>query len=380
MIKSLHRTLPRRQLQQRVVASKFGKSLKRQASILASSSSSSSPKYQKMDLSENENTSDIDQDGPIKLMDGRRFASVDAYLKNQPKYEMLQRGIGYFTNKKTIFISVDLEWWERNNKLLTEVGIAIYDPSEQFVIPRIQHEHYIIKEYQSKVNGRFVSNHKFHCSFTKSKLISMHECRKAFGSIIQSYENHAKKLGMNVVYVGHNFEGDLKVLTKNNFYTGDLEVLDTMTMWLANPTATKFAALHKILGYLGISHGLLHNAANDAHYTLLLALSILDPEFRKWKKLDQPIVDNKIYMEKERVNQTSLDCNNASTAMKLFEQSKGQDVSVVKSFEQVYEEELKEEEEKKQRQKLKQLQASKQVYEDENESIVNTEVTIKTAN
>lgn len=255
---------------------------------------------------------------PEPLPWDQRLEELAKIMKNS---RVLNEGKKIVSDRSAIFLSLDLEMWERNPSRLTEIGIAIYDPSEQppkaskSAFPVIKAGHYIVKENFSCYNGRFVPDHKCHFSYGQSLVLSTTDCRRTLEDIVEHYKAKARKQGRAMMLVGHDVKGDVSLLRKNGFKFEEFKVIDTLKLWKANPSA-EFGALSKVLKYLNIPHGLLHNAGNDAYLTLQLMLCLCDPEYRKLKDLDGVIGPS---TEKgKRPPEKSSRNSNADEAISLF--------------------------------------------------------------
>jgi DNA polymerase III alpha subunit (gram-positive type) len=75
-----------------------------------------------------------------------------------------------------------------------------------------------------------------------------------------------------VVLVFHESASDIKYLKHLSYYVelarNVVEVVDTREMHQCLVRSNDSASLASVLGYLGISYRYLHNAGNDAVYTL----------------------------------------------------------------------------------------------------------------
>ncbi|KAA8905700.1 hypothetical protein TRICI_005252 [Trichomonascus ciferrii] len=228
------------------------------------------------------------EEKPEPLPWDQRLDELAKIMKNS---RPLNEGKKIVSERSAIFLSLDLEMWERNPSRLTEIGIAIYDPSDQppktskSAFPVIKAGHYIVKENFNCYNGRFVPDHKCHFSYGQSLVLSTKDCRRTLDDIVEHYKMKARQGNRTLILVGHDVKGDVSLLRKNGFQFEDFKIIDTLGLWKANPSA-EFGALAKVLKYLNIPHGLLHNAGNDAYLTLQLMLCLCDPEYRKLKDLD----------------------------------------------------------------------------------------------
>lgn len=198
----------------------------------------------------------------------------------------LTKGMKWLKEKSKVFVVIDLELWEVSNKFLTEIGIAVYDPTSipdgtHYLVPQLKACHFVVEENKHRVNGRHVPNNMFNFSYGQTLIMKIAECRVAVNRILASLAAQN-----NLVILGHGVSGDIRVLQQQGFTIPKHEVLDTNSMWrITRPEG--FGSLTKLLIYFRIPHGLMHNAGNDAYMNLLLFLVLCDPVVRKERKLDQ---------------------------------------------------------------------------------------------
>lgn len=197
----------------------------------------------------------------------------------------LTRAMRYVRKRSRVFVSVDLEYWEKNQSYLTEIGISVYDPSylksdTKPVRPRIRTCHFIVKENEDKTNGRFVPNNQRNYSYGKSLVLPMEVCRQSVNDIFKYYARKG-----NMAIIGHNVQGDIKILANNGMVAPKHEVLDTYQMWMVTPR-TRYSSLESLLEFFEIPHGLLHNAGNDAYLNMLLFMAMCDPVVRQELRID----------------------------------------------------------------------------------------------
>lgn len=199
----------------------------------------------------------------------------------------LTKGMDWLASRSKVFVAIDLEYWEVNNKFLTEIGIAIYDttqiaPNSHPILPKIKACHYVVAENKNKTNGKFVPNNMFKYSYGETLIMPMQDCKRAVEAILASYAKTN-----NLVIVGHAVGGDIGQLVKHGFKIPPHEVLDTMKIWRLTHKEG-FGSLDKLLTFFDIPHGIMHNAGNDAYLNIHLFLALCDPEVRLAKKMDQP--------------------------------------------------------------------------------------------
>ncbi|CUM65359.1 uncharacterized protein PRCAT00002995001 [Priceomyces carsonii] len=217
---------------------------------------------------------------------------LDDYFENNVFHfppDLRQRNIQYLKDtmskvyvRDRPLLSIDIEAWERNHNKITEVGIGIYDPADlvNSIIPNVKSIHLLVKEHIRMKNGNFVPDNKSNPLSGISYELSLRECAQFMQAIIRNYLIEA-----NGVLVGHNILGDIKWLKSMGVeFPSDLHVIDTATLYKI--TKTTGGSLRGILRLVSIPHGYLHNAANDAYYTLIAAIAYCDPNIRRTFELD----------------------------------------------------------------------------------------------
>lgn len=109
------------------------------------------------------------------------------------------------------------------------------------------------------------------CATAKSKSVFPHH-RRVLTRI------SARQPNRNLVFVGHDVDQDIAYLKKINYDTGRLsniiELTDTARMYQSIRREPNKAKLANVLSYLGIGACNLHNAGNDAVYTMQAMLGM----------------------------------------------------------------------------------------------------------
>ncbi|KAL8374768.1 hypothetical protein RB599_001456 [Gaeumannomyces hyphopodioides] len=185
-------------------------------------------------------------------------------------------------------VCVDVETYERSHDLVTEVGFAELDTSRLCGIPPgdnfqnwfslIQGSHYVVKENSWAKNGVHVENNRGNYSFGTSHIVplrTMHEIVvKTLGrrALRAEYERSDEAQLAPVVLVGHDIGADIEHLQKIGYDARKapriVDVVDTAQMHQHWRREKNSASLGRVLAGLEIPHRYLHNAGNDAMYTL----------------------------------------------------------------------------------------------------------------
>ncbi|KAI8335216.1 hypothetical protein BD560DRAFT_428566 [Blakeslea trispora] len=183
-----------------------------------------------------------------------------------------------------VFISLDIEAYEFDHSILLEIGWSLYDGKTN----RFMDQHYINDQYRHLNNGKFVDNQKERFNFGTSVWCSL---KQAFAELRKDLDWATRRDG-GFVLVGHGLDSDIKYLHQQGFLWPDSDgqetenvlqsackkILNTETIYSAfindvsNPVS-----LGRALHALQIDAWDLHNAGNDAHYTLLLLLRLAGP-------------------------------------------------------------------------------------------------------
>ncbi|KAF2834940.1 hypothetical protein M501DRAFT_943064, partial [Patellaria atrata CBS 101060] len=207
-----------------------------------------------------------------------------------------------------VFISVDVEAYEHNHNLITEIGVSTLDTRDIINIPpgkqgenwleKFRNRHFRIKEYANLVNKNFIIGCPDRFEFGTSEFISLHDApkeiaacfRPPYSKVDKSEETENEKAESKdgprtLILVGHDAKQDIKYLSQagyNLLNASLLEVLDTASIYRAWTRDMHPRSLGTVLLDLDIPGWHLHNAGNDARYTLqaLVALSVRSAEAR----------------------------------------------------------------------------------------------------
>ena len=190
--------------------------------------------------------------------------------------------------QQIVFICVDIECYERSTRDITEVGVSVLIPSSG---KGIETRHMRPSENIDKRNGVYVPDHSEEFMFGESVIISIIDLPKIFQELFNTSFHFGKQISGNgprkIVMVGHNLKSDLDYLRSNKVsIPEELIECDTARMYCAlenNPVQRK---LEDLCRALGINCAKLHNAGNDAQYTLQ-AFEILASSPEGWKPKPQ---------------------------------------------------------------------------------------------
>ncbi|OQO03301.1 hypothetical protein B0A48_11557 [Cryoendolithus antarcticus] len=194
-----------------------------------------------------------------------------------------------------IFIAIDVEAWEQNHAYITEVGVATLDTRDLKAVDAgmngknwhsyIRGRHFRTKEYMnpSYTNNRHVQGCPNAFRFGRSEVVS----KKDIPSVLTSCFHHPFSSGSTdfdkdevrqIVLLGHDTKTDIDYCHQMGFSVknrGNLcDVMDTAAMYRHYSKEANPRKLGSVLEAFEIDGWSLHNAGNDAVYTVQAMLGI----------------------------------------------------------------------------------------------------------
>ncbi|KAI9799430.1 MAG: hypothetical protein M1825_004530 [Sarcosagium campestre] len=201
----------------------------------------------------------------------------------------LSQALTHDLGGSAVFISVDIEAFEFNQNFITEIGISTLDTVDLLgVLPetrgngwatKIRSRHFRIYEHRHRINKVRVESCPENFDFGRSEWI--HE-RDVLSRLQECFNPPPSRLGLHsggtrkIVLVAHNAAADIKYLTKLGFEVTQFisDCIDTADLFRAARRSSRQPALYNLLLQYGIAAKHLHNAGNDAHYTLRVVIAI----------------------------------------------------------------------------------------------------------
>ena len=206
---------------------------------------------------------------------------------------------------EVVFVCIDIEAFEGNHSLITEIGVSTLDTKDITIAPgpgginwmnKIRARHFRIRENASYVNGDYVTGcpDRFEKAFGESEWIrktdissTMASCFKhpfsatdrdretsTTGLEIALSMNEPERSKRNIILVGHNVSADIDFLRKAGYNVKNLstlvEVLDTANLHRALNRETQPASLATLLQELNIEAWNLHNAVSYKIHRLIV--------------------------------------------------------------------------------------------------------------
>ena len=175
-------------------------------------------------------------------------------------------------------VSIDIEAYEFDHKKILEVGFMSINLEGLRLSGSPYIAHYIIKENEALSNGKHVRNNKHNFIFGNSETIGIKHVMKLLFS-------HFRSSG--VIIVGHNICSDFGFLRNAGYpiseeHFKEDQIIDTQLMWsqcIRKPREMR--SLENCLLDIGVSKDMLdslHNAGNDACFTMALFLKLIQAE------------------------------------------------------------------------------------------------------
>lgn len=177
------------------------------------------------------------------------------------------------TNGLVHWVAIDIEAWEREHAIITEVGLSRTTTVGQFGVSLLPGEsvnlHWVVEENESKRNGTFVPDerHNFLHGVTETRPLA------EIVSIIKVIFERLQATG-RVVLTGHALSGDLKWLESAGLDLTSIIQIDTQKVWRSMEREDQPRSLFWVCEEMGIPCAGLHNAGNDSKYTLDVILAM----------------------------------------------------------------------------------------------------------
>jgi len=211
------------------------------------------------------------------------MVTLQRYLGLQPLLAGTGKEVDKANKRDVVFVSIDLEAFEFAQNKITEIGVSVLDtrdivdtdPGVDAIswLSRIKTRHFRISEYARLVNKRFIKGCPDKFNFGESEFISIQQTHNVLTQIFANPAG-AHSSGTveprNIVLVGHGLSNDTAYLKSVNFspYAGGNVVHSLDTQKLSAATKKSQVGLEKLIRGLGVTPVNLHNAGNDAAYTL----------------------------------------------------------------------------------------------------------------
>lgn len=119
--------------------------------------------------------------------------------------------------------------------------------------------HIIVTDYLHLKNGKFVADNRDKFNFGQSRFLSLKSALNYVKSVLNTPDS---------CLIGHNIKADIKFLKNVSASKLDLPIFDTQIIYKQATLSDNLFGLVRVLNEIEIPHSNLHNAGNDAYYTL----------------------------------------------------------------------------------------------------------------
>ncbi|RYP83229.1 hypothetical protein DL769_001425 [Monosporascus sp. CRB-8-3] len=209
----------------------------------------------------------------------RPRAAYASHLGSVPSGWNTDKPAPFIKDSSVRFVCVDVEAYEMNADLVTEVGLAVLDTDDIMDLApgkngenwfsEIETVHFRIKEYSSMINSQFVRGCPDSFAFGNSDFVSSKDIAHEVGNIIGDNVSGDKR---PVILVGHDIAQDLAYLQKVGYNPWRVphivDEIDTKSMFQRLKRSQDGRGLETVCSELGYPGYDFHNAGNDAHFTL----------------------------------------------------------------------------------------------------------------
>ncbi|KAH0839875.1 hypothetical protein J3R83DRAFT_826 [Lanmaoa asiatica] len=211
----------------------------------------------------------------------KRLKGVDPTLN--ARRDIFERVRTFWTQKRGVWCALDFEAWDRDHTLLTEFGWSTAHWKDDKQIE--EQGHLIVKEHKYYTNT-FVPDHREHFEFGTSEEVT----KAVFKNRIQTLVAGLQSTGP-LFLIFHDNNQDIKYLKSKDvdvmlsnmaFMLPDVPpqdgifIIDTSDLFAAleGEAGGNRRSLERVCRHLQIRTTYLHNAGNDAHYTMLALQSM----------------------------------------------------------------------------------------------------------
>ncbi|KAK0623546.1 hypothetical protein B0T14DRAFT_425239 [Immersiella caudata] len=228
----------------------------------------------------------------LGLRQAKHLAKTSHVAGNEAQTLDLDRPLDTKPEGPVRFVAIDIEAYEHNQDLITEVGVAVLDAEKLAgVAPGeagknwhslIKSRHFRVKENAWAVNKTHVHGCPEFFNFGDSEKVPLDHIPRLLQQIIDDAEAKPGETTVGgrrpVVLVFHESAADMKYLRTlgyNLFNAPNvIEIADTRELNSFNTRNHNSTGLGGILQRLGLYTQHLHNAGNDATYTLQALISL----------------------------------------------------------------------------------------------------------
>ncbi|KAL1747721.1 hypothetical protein HDZ31DRAFT_80283 [Schizophyllum fasciatum] len=218
--------------------------------------------------------------GAIKSIDknNKKLRNADPFLgTRRDQFENVRK---LWASKTGTWCAMDFEQWERDSTMTTEFGYSLTRFEGGAAVG--ERGHCVVKEYRGYRNGQYVEDNQDHYRFGTTEEITKKSLKEKIAGMLE-------EMGRNgpVFLVFHDFKGDIQALKSKQIEAPldnltylipdtppekGIVVVDTSELFgglAGDGDSANRKSLQQMARLLGLHPQFLHNAGNDAHYTML---------------------------------------------------------------------------------------------------------------
>ncbi|KAJ0298808.1 hypothetical protein COL5a_009450 [Colletotrichum fioriniae] len=225
---------------------------------------------------------------------GLRPKASDVDEKN--KEVELDKPAPHALEQNVVFVCIDIEVAEEHHGTVLEIGISTLDTNDLVGVPPgengrnwvsfIKNHHFVTYEYRHIRNRKYIKGCPELFNFGKSEYPKLSELPDQVRTAVSDLSFDRKedaadkdKRPRTIVLLGHDLGADLGYLDKMGVELWGISgvasrTLDSKDMHQAWRGESQGRSLGMVLTDLGIEHSNLHNAGNDAAYTMQAMLGV----------------------------------------------------------------------------------------------------------
>lgn len=187
------------------------------------------------------------------------------------RLEMLKAAANIVANGASyLFLSIDVETWEKNHDIVTELGLSRCLPralGETAWGEHIQTSHFIVNEHRYYKNGDYVADASANFEFGDTAYVSLAKIPEMLSTFLDT--ETTLTTNRQVVLVGHDIKGDIECLCKlgpdmQRHLRRSTMTFDTLEMWKGLRATSNGISLNRLCTELEIDAWNLHNAGKLA--------------------------------------------------------------------------------------------------------------------
>ncbi|KAJ7764971.1 hypothetical protein DFH07DRAFT_810985 [Mycena maculata] len=223
--------------------------------------------------------------GAVKKIEKNNKRLKGSNVQLTSRRDAFERVRNLWATKNGIWCALDFEAWERDHSVITEFGYSSVHWNDGLAVE--DRGHFTVKESRMYRNGQFVSENREHYNFGESVEITKAGLKRKIADLISDMHRHGP-----VFLVFHDPSQDMKDLKTleagvdaavyqlpDKSPKEGIFVVDTAILFAAlEGESQNTRGLEQVCNHLQISTKNLHNAGNDAHYTLLALREVASGE------------------------------------------------------------------------------------------------------